>query len=434
MLAGGAFTKITIAHIRATFQMVVQNVIRVDPVFPTALQTIMYSVAIVEPAMPHLTPCYRILIRLIGCFPSADFINFSLVRRLLFLTQLPDPSERHLVSEVLKKYHMTHPEEHLQFIRTLKSTLSSFLENELIPLAGIPLITVVAHCIGANSRSHRDEVLSLVRTGVIPLLSHKSLNLFFNPYKSLVFQIVLPEFPDEAISLAVKLQNTWPVQCGPKEACFTELLLGIPPILKPNQLSICARQLFTFLAYLLRSVNFAVLMAVMSIFERPDWNSVLRAHGPIAIDRLYPRVSDLSKMGENYDVGAKSLKVMALMEKQSPSEVARLSKRPNASGESANPFDNQIMRKWSELIWVGAEKEDKQALLKEAGEMCQREWDPAAPRSHFMPGQQQQGFQEMFTPKAIDLPKAQTQVQLTAKRGLRGPHPLTMPKLLKPLC
>jgi hypothetical protein len=343
------------------------NIQRVDADFPTAADTCNYTNSVIEPAMPHLHFCYAILTQLVVSCPMADFVNLTVVRKLLWLTQLLDGTERLLIATLLKKYYSARASDQPLFLRLLEASLVALRLGEMTVYAGSPLILLAGHCTLSTVGTHRAQILGLVMHGVIPLLTHPFLPLFAGAVRNFMAHDEVRQLPDVTVTFALTLQNTWPVVFAAKEVAYLELLLEVPLLVVADVFGRFAGSYFCCLGGLLGSSHSAVVLTVLSIYDRAAWLGVLRQHRALVFDALFLRVRDLAAAHWDERVREKATRVVVLMEMQSPPDAQRLTSgsRPRASDVRPGGAAGDISsNRWIFLINSAAEPPQRPALLR----------------------------------------------------------------------
>jgi hypothetical protein len=416
-LQGSGIVSIPPLYIENLFEMAALNVLREDPIFPTAGPTQFYAHPIVEPAMPHLVPCYRILSRIVDSFPRASFLRFPFAHRLLFLTQLPDARERNLIADLLKRYFMVRTEQQIPFIRALTSHLIMIRDGSLIPLAAPPLLLVAASCIATGLKRFPKEILPLIHMGVFPLVSHPELPIFLSAMKLLLAQVLFTELPELAIPFALRLQNTWPVLSGSKEVSYADLLVTIAPVFPAVPFGRISKGYFGFLLQLLQGPNHQVAMTVMSIYERTQWIELLATYGRAIVPMFYPVLLELSGGHWNNGVREKSRKIVAMMEKESAAETAKLRKASygQGRGQEIGELDDARVRRWFRIIDAVATSARKQTLMDKVVQSNREDPDPKRMYARFI-ARGQLG-EEGAGQKPIEVPRALSFSMQVAGRG-----------------
>jgi hypothetical protein len=409
-LAGLFFTwgscSLPLPHVTAIWNMACANVLRDDATFPTARETSHFSAVMVEPCMPHLTQCYRICGAIIDNFPNEEFMGFSLVRRLLKMTQLPDLQERSLIADLLKRYYNQHADQRVHFMQALRDHLIAIRTGILIPLAAAPSFLVVAHCVTVSLKAHRPLVHNLIVQGVLPLIESDYLPVFWSALKLALVQVIIPSLPEVGIPMCLRLQNAWPVQNGGKENCCVQFAAMLPALLAPNVFDRIARHFFLFMSSLLSSPHFQVVLEALSIYERLDMRPLIRSHTPFVLDRYFPATFEHSSKHWNHDVRIHAAAVLTIMEKEWPADFVRSRKAAQyGSNSKSSSSGNPKLQQWQQIIMAALPEPERKAMIGKAAAACQFDLDPRKKRSHFMPYCQHPEFKDLFRANAVELPR-----------------------------
>lgn len=393
---------------RAIFRMIELNVLRVDPKFPSSLETGDYTLSVIEPAWPHLFFCHQLLTRFVNLFPEAEFVNFSVVKRALFLTQLPDANERvHLVN-FLKAYYDTHVNDRLDFIRSLRDRLILLAEVPLVPLCGMPLLLCANHVLsrGLTDPEVREVYKDMIKQAVVPLFGHTHMSLFYSSFKSLLV-LSIKEIP-ELTSIVLKgLQNKWPVAGGMKEQLATDLVITISSTLSQSDFSLFSANFFVFLARRMYSPNYKVVNTILSMYSKEDLRKFVKDNSTLLIDKLYVPFHEAAENSWCHAIREKAAGMIEMMSMTSPAEFqkkrlaiktreANAKKAKNMYIAPLPPEDNRPLRKWTQITKLAVSEWpdiDEKEMIVKITDVCVLEPDlPKRHISHFMPFHRRHGW------------------------------------------
>ena len=290
----GESKRINSIYQRAVFRMLDKNIFRNDPKFPSALETYNYTLNVVEPSWPHLLYCYQLLNRFIHVFPEAEFVNFSVMKKALFLTQLPDSNERFQLVRFLKSYYDLHPKEQPKILKELKFYLIMLRNGVLNPYSLMPLLMFLSHILTKNSNNITEECMSAFKEGALPLIGFTYLigqyqhlkNFFINAMR------IDPLFGFLALQ---ELQRMWPRQSGTKKQLMIDFMINIAQGFQHNTFEQIAHTFFKFLANNLLTYHHKIILSVLSIWTNPEYKKFVTENSAIAVNKMYEAVQDLAK-------------------------------------------------------------------------------------------------------------------------------------------
>jgi hypothetical protein len=261
----------------AIFDMLMANVSRPDPVFPTVAQTSYYTIDLVEPYWATLNLAYDLFQRFMRTFSDFESLNMHLVKRLMFLTQLPDHSERHAIQAVLAQYFDGHPHHRSQFLSELTYHLVLLQQDLSIPLSGVTLLALTRQLVPLGRARHHAELGKVLMVGVIPLLKSEWFSVFARSFSSVLCEDVCLNWPAFSIAVIKTMQSHWPRTSPGKLQCFAQLLMQLGPLLPDEALAFYLPIVMRFLVKLIVSSNLLALKHVLPGLGTPEWRKLFVA-------------------------------------------------------------------------------------------------------------------------------------------------------------
>jgi hypothetical protein len=342
--------------------MIVKNILRVDPVFPSALDTYLYTIEVVEPTWPILKNCYDLLQDFMLKFHDWPSLNMGLCKRLFFLSQQPDRRERDALHHILVTYYDIRPSDRHEFIRTLGSRLVFIQEEIYTPLAAVPLLMCVTHVITHESQRYRIPLLDLLQVGVLPLLDSQYLPIFGPALALTLTNGYLQGSPELSWMILEAIQKHWPKTSGVKQVCFADLLLSVLLRIPQTDFLAIHKDLFPFLAQLALSTNAIVITIVFSIFDRPAWCRLLKLVGFQAVEPLYDALC-VNQKHWMATIRAKSAQLLESIAKDYPLEFEEKAavRRQSLMADSA--------MLWNDIIRCAGPEFDRHQIRRELSEM-----------------------------------------------------------------
>lgn len=350
---------------RAIFRMIATNVLREDPVFPTAQKTGDYTINVLEPSWAHLFLCHQMLTRFVVLFPDAEYVNFSVVQRALFLTQVPDANERVHFVNFLKAYYDTHPGERVRFLKAVRDKLVLLREGGLVPFCAMPLLLCVTHILSRGICDMLKVFKDMVTQALLPLLAHRYLPVYYQNYKTTLV-MVARELPELKLVILQAIQDLWPVCSGTKSAFTADLLVYMASTIPGPVFALMSGQFFLFCAKQCYSDNFKLVSAILSMFTRDYIVRFIRENAVAAIDRLYEPLQHVAKNHWCLAVRERALQALERMEKVDKTDYAKKANAVRSREETLKkqaagllPIhrineDNRPLRKWTQIIKLAA--------------------------------------------------------------------------------
>jgi hypothetical protein len=338
---------------RAIHTMICRNIFRADAQIPRPGDG---TVSVAEPAWCHLCFCYRLLSLLLGMFPDAEFVNFYVFKRLLFLTQSPDQNERSNVSAFLSQYFDIRQAERLQCLRAVCDFLVSFPEQRPLPLCLGPLLLFLSHVATDHITQFRGPLTDLVLRAVVPLVRSRHLPLFLTDLRAFLI-LVADAVPDLRMQILASLQQFWPVSCPAKGHCFMDLIFALVIRMKPAQFAAIGGAFFAFVADHLQSSTFAVAAAALAFLIADENSAFLHANWRLIVEHLYDVIVELEVGALHVEVKTKAkvlIEKLASFHRGAVERAAR--KRAQDAGE-------RVIKSWNKVIqacnWPSPEEEEK---------------------------------------------------------------------------
>jgi hypothetical protein len=285
LLSGSDLSPIDSDQKSAIFDMLLYKLLRIDPVFPSALATSLYTIELVEPEWNTLALCYDVLQRFMRSFADFEDLNLDLVKRFMFLTQLPDQRERRAIQAVLVQFFEGHPEHRTAFLKALTSRLLLLQADVVIPLSGTVLLAVVRQILPLAAQPYHAEVNQLFMIGILPLLKSHWFSVFAAAFNTLFCEEIPKFFPAFPLAVIRSMQSNWPRTSPGKQACFAQTLTVIIAVLPEPAVSEQLPIVMGIFIKLLTGTNFLAMRAILPNLAQREWRRPLaRLPAPLKRD------------------------------------------------------------------------------------------------------------------------------------------------------
>jgi hypothetical protein len=339
--------------------MVLANIDR-RVVFPTREKTDNYTITITDPRWSHLNACYQILKGYFRRFPFSDLIDCSLVRRLLFLAQVPDARERAEIGAFLCLYFDRRSLERIQLLKEIKYRLILLRDVPLMPYCGTTLLLVARHILTHSSRECSSHIAGLFFGAVLPLVTGRDLGVFYSQLRALVIDFVT-EYPTIGVEVLKDIQNRWAITSAYKEPLMLNLVVNVAMVLSESDFSRIAGHFFKFLSELMNSPNSLVVDQAISVFRNADTLKFLAKHPSFVKTFLEDSVRKLVNHW-SYDIGAGARACLG--------EVGKLVEMANGANVELIPDRDVRMpvQQWGSIIEMvrGSDTPEALASMKRA--------------------------------------------------------------------
>jgi hypothetical protein len=289
--------------------MLLANIDRPNLHFPSRSATDSYTIPVCEATWGCLRICYKMVKALIQKVPHIEMIDFRVVRRFLFLAQVPDKEERCEIANILGLYFDTRPAERWDLLTAVSHQLALLREVSLVPYCGSTLLMVLHHMFTQGSAEFRPAVVSVIANTAIPLVTSPDVAIFYPVLRTLVMDFVAM-FPGAGLGVLKRVQQLWPLTSGAKEALFVNLVIHVALILDQADFAPIAVSFFRFIGALFRSPNFLVMDQLLSALDRPDGRAFLAAHRELVAQYIADAVADLPTGHWSHDVRTKATAVL----------------------------------------------------------------------------------------------------------------------------
>ena len=254
---------------RAIFIMIEKNVLHECPTFPDRMRTLDYQVPVVNPAWPHIQLCHRLLLTFIQLFPNAEFVNMAVVRRVIWLIQLPDANERECLMRFVAKFYELRPESRNQIVNMLQYSLIEVQEGLSLPYCAAGICDLLTFIVTHDS-SQLVHVKRIIKESGVPLLGNHYFQMFSTSLCALVRKVITAD-PSFASVILGKLEEHWPQVSGKNQAAAVYFLMDIIVDLHSAQLVNLGNRIYTFLGELTGGPSMKVVEACLNIWIKPEY-------------------------------------------------------------------------------------------------------------------------------------------------------------------
>jgi hypothetical protein len=346
---------------RAVYVMVCRNIFRAGAQIPKPVDI---ALSAMEPAWGHLSFCYRLLSLLLGTFPDAEFVNFYVFKKALYLTQATDQNERTCATSFLNQYFDVREAERFQCLQAVRDFLLSFLEVRPLPASVGPLLLFLTHIATDRLAQFRGMLTAVVLKAVLPLVRSLQISVFLADLKEFLVQIA-DAIPDLRIHILALLQQYWPRTCPGKAHCFMELVFALVIRMTRGQFAEIAEPFFAFIVYHLQSSTFMVAATTLTILLAEESSAFVHANWRLIKD-LYDVVVELEANALHVDVKAKA---KAMIEKLRPfhreGEEKTAREKAQDAGERAVSSWHKVIKacKWPSPAEEGKKIAEVQAIF-----------------------------------------------------------------------
>lgn len=301
------------------WQVLYTNIFDQEPRFPSKSKSFLYTVQIIDPMWPHLVLAFQILNKYITYFPNDKCLTPELIKRAVYLTNLPDPNVRGKLLAFLKcildkRLDMFHT-----ITKAAGDQLLGIVNDVLPPYCATPLLQLIAYLYQKTNQHPPSAFNKVIQYVVLPLLSSQYFPTFASSFNGLITTIlsvpqetpsVLPKLRDgikkgsfdRPILKSTKSANTnflsfnslgkcrvtkltdndvytaldkyWPRTCGTKALPFLETLFATMDAATYILTTSKVERICNFLANLLKSENIKVNNRILALFKQqtmPKW-------------------------------------------------------------------------------------------------------------------------------------------------------------------
>ena len=274
---------------RAIFYMLEVNIFRDDPIFPTKAKTLDFTMTAKEPSWPHLFYCYQLLNRFITVFPSAEFVNLSVIHKAIFLTQLPDVNERNQLVTFLKIYYDNRPKERKVMINYINDQFQSLIEGCSVPYCGMPLIVLLTHIVSHTPDPLPKIILDVIKLSLIPTIALPYLSLYLINVKQF-FSALISTHPDHIVEVLHHMEKVWPITNPSKQLQCLEILLFVFSKMTKPQFKPISHTSFNFLAQFVNSEHTKLSETVLDIWLKQPPEDWIVQNSRVGISEMYESV------------------------------------------------------------------------------------------------------------------------------------------------
>lgn len=338
---------------QAFFKMFEKTIFRSDPKFPSSLETCNYTVKVIEPSWFHLVFCYQLLLRFLYLFPNAEYFNFFIIKKAIFLMQLPDVNERSQLVSFVKSYYDSHPNEQELILIEIRNSLISLCSRQLAPFCMMSLLLIFTHILfrrlNQNNNVVDDESRKTFVEGALPLIGFDYIPNQHQYFKSFFVNSLRADH--SFLYLIIKaIQNKWPRQNGVKIPLILDLLITIVKTMDQKEFSKMASNYFDFLAHQISTCHYKTIDTIISIWTKEDFKPWITSNSSIAINKMFDTINTISVNHWDENIRKKFENVLKIMSEINPPEyhkmkmIAKRKQMPHFHHESISHHD--ISEKW----------------------------------------------------------------------------------------
>lgn len=290
------------------------NIFDQEPRFPSKFSSFMYTVQIIDPMWPHLSLAFQILNKYVTYFPNDKCLTTDVIKRAVYLTNLPDPNVRGKLLSFLKLIL----DKRLDYFHTITKAagdqLMGIVNDISPPYCATPLLQLLVTLYQKTNQRPPSAFNKVVQYAALPLLSSQYYSTFASSFNGFVVGLlsvsqdqnqILPKLRDGAkkgsfdkpILKQTKSANSqllsfnsigrckvskltdndvytaldkyWPRTRGTKELPFLETLLVTMDATTHILTTSKVERICNFLANLLKAENIKVNNRILAIFKPP---------------------------------------------------------------------------------------------------------------------------------------------------------------------
>ena len=177
---------------KAIFDTIYANIFEQDPMFPGVLESDFYSVQIIDPMWPHLSICFSILISFTSLFSNSDCFNESLVKRAIYLTNLPDEAERKQLYIFIKVLLEKRADFYSVILKSATDQLQDVVCGVVPPYCVGTLLQVLGILFKKSNMRPPEAFSETIMRSVLPLLSSRYFPRFKADFDNLILLLLNP--------------------------------------------------------------------------------------------------------------------------------------------------------------------------------------------------------------------------------------------------
>ena len=174
------------------FEMIQLNIFDQNPKFPDLLESNFYTVQIFDPLWPHLLPLFQILAKFTQVYPYNKCFNDKLIKKAIFLTNLPDSNVRKHLFNFIKILL----DKRVDFFHIILKSVAGQLNN-VVYYDGPPycvgiLLQILTLLYNKSNRRPPSFFNIVIRHSVLPLISTSYFYLFVDEFNNLIANLLKP--------------------------------------------------------------------------------------------------------------------------------------------------------------------------------------------------------------------------------------------------
>ena len=272
------------------------------------------SYEIINPYWIHNKIIYDILLILLKKYSNSSLINLNFLKKLFYLTNLPDQNERDILllifKEIISNIYILIP----FIIKLIKIYLINFLENETTPYSINVLLSILLNLYNINNEEILKNFDIFILNYIFPLITSNYLN-YFQHSLHIFFSFCIENNSELNFKLFLILKKNWNKQIFSKNISFIEFLFLSLQKMNENQFLKIIKDINKIFLISLNSSLIKSIELILDFFLRTKNDKKILKFLNSFIIELFPTINFLNKNHWSKLIQEKSLTILIEFEK-----------------------------------------------------------------------------------------------------------------------
>ena len=357
-------SRLTDEQFEAIYNMCMKNIVRRFPnLGPMAFINVDVA-PLTEPAWPHLSIVYNILMKVLYEFPDASFFTIKTGTRLLRAGASGDSRERQQISTFLSKFMLFRYEFLEPMIEKFSSKIQAYIEGLSTPFIISTIINAFIDLVN-ESNDIEPSYTKFFRNRIVPLLADRYFSFFDQSLVKLI-DFFIEDDQRNAYYVVTLILKKWPQTSLNKQTTFLSILMRSIPKMTPREIQPMIPKIFSLLAQSSDSECMKVAETAFSMWTTIGFERIINDNIKLILKVFTPHIMNARHNHWSPSVRSNAnFAISVLMKRDSKFMHAVTSQGQN----SETDYDNEQLRTWVVIARSASQTDESLNLSKKLNEI-----------------------------------------------------------------
>ena len=355
-------SRLTDDQFQKIYEMCMHNIVRRLPNLGP-LEFVNEDVApLQEPAWPHLSIVYSILIKVLMEYPEAPFFTLKTATRLLRATSSGDSRERAQLSTFLAKFLLLRQEFLYQMIDKFSTLVEAYAEGLYSPFAITTILNAYLEIVN-DASDVSPQFTKFFRSSIIPLLSDKYFSFFEQTLVRLI-DFFIEDDQRNAHYVVQMILKKWPYTSLNKQTTFLNILMRCLPKMTSRELHPIIPKVLSLLANSSDSECMKVAETAFSMWTTIGFEKIINDNFKLILKVFTPHIINARHNHWSPVVRSNANFAISVLMKRDPKFMQNFS-------QNQQSFDpgNEELKNWVIIARTASRCDDSLNLSKKLNEI-----------------------------------------------------------------